>query len=480
MPRVKTVLYYVGLTIAFVGIAQMLTSIIGYIHQERTASYILFSGILMTSLGLLPKFIFGEVPGLTERDAILIVAGTWICAPLAGAIPYIIYGGPFSPMNAYFESVSGFTTTGSTILADIEVLPKWLLFWRSETQWLGGIGIIGLMLAIFPIFGHFSHDLLKKEFTTLTGTVLPRAKDVARMLGFIYVGLTLALALALLILGIHWLEAITIGFTTISTGGFHFKNASIAHYDRVGVEMTITAFTFISGLNFAFMYGLLFPRLVRSGGWSTAKAYLIFIAVFTSITAVSLYGVNYNTWGESLRHGFFQIVTCSTTTGFASADSAQWSSGAQMAIIFVSIVGACAGSTAGGVKMDRLLLFMKQTNSRMKRILHPNAVIIIHQDGRIVSADMAYDAVLFIGIYLAIAGIATVLLSLIGLPLLESFTGTVATLGCVGPAFGSLGAVGNYGSVPIAAKIIFTALMLLGRIELFAFLIIFSRTFWRK
>jgi len=417
---------------------------------------------------------------MNERSAILTVAGAWLLAPLFGALPFVSYGGAFSPINAVFESVSGFTTTGSSILTDIEILPKWLLFWRALISWMGGIGIIGFMLALYPIFGRVSHELLKRESSNLAGNFMPRARDVARMLGSIYVALTVLLTIILIVISVPVFDAITTAFTTISTCGFSVRNASIAHYSSVAVEITIMFFMLVSAINFAYLYGLLFPQRVRKGGADTARYFIIFLVLFSGIAVYAIHGVNYSSWSEALRYGSFQVISCATTTGFATADSAIWASGAQLMIMLVSLVGGCVGSTAGGMKFDRLVLFYKAIVSKLKHMVHPQAVIISRHEGQPVSDGMVQDAVLFLSVYIATVGLATIILTVIGLPLMESFSGAVATMGGVGPGMGTVGSMGNYSSIPSGAKLVFIFTMLLGRMEIYAFVLLATRNFWRK
>jgi trk system potassium uptake protein TrkH len=473
--------YYIGFILAMVGIFMLISAMVGFLYHDESGSILLVTGFLIIGIGLFPMIFIPGKQNLTTREAIFIVAGSWLAVNFAGAIPFYLYGAPFTLANAIFESFSGFTTTGASILEKIEIIPKGLLFWRSMTHWIGGIGIIVFALSILPTMGHVSRSLFRQEYTGLASPPsFPRAKDIARVVVLVYVGLTILESLLLVLAGVNVFESVTTAFGTIATGGFSTRDNSIATYNSISVEVIIIVFMVVSGINFAFLYSLLFKRRAKLYGWETVRFYLMLLIVSTLIIVISVKGINYIGWGNAFRYSIFQVVSIGTSTGFATADSSIWTPSAKLILVFLALICATAGSTSGGIKVDRILLFTKLVKIRIKQVIHPNIVTAVRIEKQMLQLEFADKAMFFIVFYLFVVVSATLMITLTGVNMLEAFTGTVACMGNVGPGLGKVGSMGNYNSVPDIAKYILSAVMLIGRLEIFGLLLPLSPEFWRK
>jgi trk system potassium uptake protein TrkH len=479
--RLAITVRYIGSVVVMIGLFMIVSAGVGALYGDASTSLLLVSGILVASFGVFPIIFVPRAKGFSISEAIFVVSGAWVATSILGAIPFFLWGSPFSVVNALFESFSGFTTTGASILTDVEALPKGLVFWRSLTHWIGGTGIIVLALAVLPALGTVSHTLLKREYTSLGhAPSFPRAQDIARVIVMVYVGLTVAETISLVIARISLFDAVTTSFATIATGGFSPRNASIASYHSVAVEMIVLVFMIVSGINFAFLYGLLVAWRSKISGGEVARAYLVVLGVGIIIVSASIYRNVYPNWAEALRYGAFQAASVGTSTGFATADSAVWTPPAHLMLILFTLMCACAGSTSGGIKMDRVVLFVKLGVQRMKTLMHPQMVTMVRIEGRPIKPEMSEEAMLFIVFYLVIVAVSTLLVTITGAPLLESFTGTIACMGNVGPGLGKVGSTGNYNWLPDTAKYVLCAVMVVGRLEIFVLILPFTRDFWRR
>jgi trk system potassium uptake protein TrkH len=424
------------------------------------------------------------VPHITEinfREGMMTVVLGWLVTCIAGALPYIMYGHEFSLVNAWFESVSGYTTTGSTILHDIESLPKGLLFWRSSTHWIGGIGVVLFTILILPESSAERIVLLNTEISDLAKMNFQyRSKKVLTILAVVYVGLTFLETVALRFTGMSFFDSINQSFATIATGGFSTKNASIAGFNSPSVDIIIMIFMVLSGLHF----GLIFNTIIgKSPNIFKSKIVLAFIAVLfigVVITSLKLYfnGV-YNNLPDAFRYGAFQVISVGTTTGFANADSKNWPPLAQIVIIYFTIQCAMVGSTSGGMKFDRIYIFFKSINKQIKLLKHPRAIVNFKVDGKIVSPEMEMRVKTFIVFYLFIVLVVTVILAAMNLDLMTAFSASIATIGNVGPGFGDVSSMGNFSTIPDAGKFVLSINMLLGRLEIFSFITLFALDSWK-
>ena len=379
-----------------------------------------------------------------------------------------MWGGEFTLTNAIFESTAGYTTTGSTILTNIEMLPKGLLFWRSATHFIGGMGIILFVLLILPNAKAARASIYRSEVSGLSMLNFQmRMREIVRIIGIVYASLILVETIILWALGMTFFDAICHSFGTLATGGFSTKNTSIAFYNNIWIEITISFFMLLGGMHFGLIYATITGRKQNLFTSDVVKTYLAII--FIGILFISFKLVNdhvYN-WGEAFRHASFQVVSLVTTTGFATVDTSVWPMFTIVVLIYFSIQCAMIGSTTGGLKFDRVYLFFQTFLKQIKQTKHPNAVYVLKMDKTLISSDIELQSMVYIIVYLVILLISTLALSAMDIDLITSFSGSVATLGTIGPGFGkTIGSMGNFSTLPDAAKYIFSTNMLLGRLEI--------------
>jgi len=474
----QIILLYLGRIMIFMSSFLFFSFLISLFLNESSALPLLFTAIVSLIFGLFPIVFVDEKETINFQDGIIIVVLGWIITCIIGAIPYIIWGGEFDLANAVFESVSGFTTTGSTILKDVESLPKGLLFWRSTTHWIGGIGIILFVLLVLPEAQNSKLVLFNTEVSELSKSNFNfRAKTIVRILAVVYFSLTLAETLLLVFGGMSLFDAVNHSFATIATGGFSTKNLSVAYYDSVYIEVVIIIFMILSGIHF----GLLFTTFTLKGrnifSSSVARTYLIVMFVGILIVALKLYLSNFYGFWDSLRVAAFQVASVGTTTGFATADTANWPPFTQIVIMYFTIQCAMIGSTSGGLKFDRVFIFFKSVGKQIKMIKHPRAIISLRIDNTSISEQLELQVKVFIILYLFIIFLVTVILSFMDIDLMTSFSAAIATIGNVGPGFGEVSSMGNFSSLPDAAKYLLSINMLLGRLEIFNILAFFLMSY---
>lgn len=480
--RVSIILRYIGAVMICVSAFMAVSAGISYVNSVDSGFYpLLLSSLLTFTLGAFPLLFVPRATSISNKEGFTIVVGSWILASVVGMFPYLIWGGEFSLINAWFESVSGYTATGATILNDIEELPQGLLFYRTSSNWIGGVGVVMFALVILPSLGTSRMSLSNVELSSLAkDNYRYRTQIIVRILLIVYVGLTLTTTLALKLAGLRWFDALTHAMSACATAGFSTKNASIAFYDNVIVEMILAAAMFISSLHFGLIYATFLGKSNNIFRSEVVRTYVAIIVGATLIVTFSIFGAGiYPDLWESLRHAYFQVVSLITTTGYATADTNLWTPLAIVVLIFVSIVCACAGSTSGGMKVDRLLIFCKIMWARIRRQQHPNAVIRIRVDGVAQESDMLNSVVVFIVAYIALMLVATFTNTLFGQDLMTAFTSAVACIGNVGPGFGGVGSMGNFADIPAILKLQDSFLMLMGRLEIFGFIQLFFLKWWR-
>lgn len=418
-----------------------------------------------------------------KREGYLIVAMGWLFISIFSMLPYWISGTLPDISSSLFESVSGLTTTGASVINDIEAAPRGILFWRSLTQWIGGMGIIVLTVAIFPLLGIGGVELFVAEAPGPTsGKIHPRIKETAKRLWLIYVGLTGSLMIILLLCGMTFYDAVNHGLTTMATGGFSTKNASMAHFGPT-IQYVVIFFMFLAGTNYTVIYYSLnrnFKRVWRSDEF---KTYLFLVVGLALIVTTVIYQVSDLPLEQAFRDAIFQVISIITTTGFVSADYTAWTPALTLLFFTLLFVGACAGSTSGGIKIIRHLVFFKNSFLEFRRLLHPKAVIRIKIDQQLVAGRILTHILVFLLIYLMIFVLGSVVMAIIladfDQPLLTSIGAVATALGNVGPAIGELGPLDNFAVVPMTGKWFLVFLMLLGRLELFTILVLFTPYFWR-
>ena len=421
---------------------------------------------------------------LAKRDGYFIVTFAWIIISLFGSLPFIIGNTIPSFANAFFETMSGFTTTGSTIMDNIEAMPHATLFWRSLTQWLGGLGIIVLFLALIQSLGIEGRDLYVAETTGPTHSKITNTfSSTARSLWMIYVGLTLLEAILLYLGDMSIFDAICNSFTTMATGGFSTKQASIAYWSSPYIQYVITFFMFVAGVNFSLTYGLItqfdWKKFLKDNEF---KVYLGIVSIATLIISINLYKNNWQNGDieHIFRDAIFVVVTTITTTGFATADYMQWSPVIWCVIIIIMCIGACASSTAGGPKVIRISLLFKNSLAELERIIHPNAITTVKYNKKVVPADTISNIMGFFTLFILIIVISTLILVICGNDLMTSFSGVITSISNVGPGFGTIGPSETFSHMNDFSKIFLAFIMLIGRLEIFTVLVIFTKSFWKN
>lgn len=480
--RFNVILRYIGTVMLCVSAFMALSAGISFVNNVDTGFYpLLLSSLLTLLLGAFPMLFVRKAQSITNKEGFTIVVGSWVVSCVVGMFPYLIWGGEFSITNAWFESVSGFTATGATILNNIEALPQGLLFWRSATNWIGGVGVVMFALVILPSLGTNKMALSNVELSSLAkDNYRYRTQFIVRILLFVYVGLTIITTLLLKVAGMRWFDALNHAMAACATGGFSTKNASIGFYDSWVIELILMCAMFLSSIHFGLIYATLLRKANNIFRSEVVRTYVAIIFGVSICVAVSLFAADvYPTLWESLRKSAFQVVSLITTTGFATADTNLWTPFAIVLLISVSIVCACAGSTSGGLKVDRLLLFGKQLVARIKRQQHPNAIIRIRVDGVVQESEQLNGVVVFVVTYMVLILVATVINTMFSQDLMTSFTSAVSCMGNVGPGFGAVGSLDNYAQMPMILKVQASLLMLMGRLEIFGFIQLFFLKWWR-
>ncbi len=477
-----------------------LLRIAGVVIAITSFSFILpvITAVVAGETGMLPAFVTPMVLGALSSSAILFstrrnktektgnlgiraaflsVAVSWLVISLFGAIPLYISGVATSLIDAVFESISGFTTTGATVISGLDSLPKSMNLWRCQTHWLGGMGIIALTVAILPILGVGGFQLIKAETTgPEKGKVTPKIANTAKVLWTIYMSLTLSAVLAFRYAGMSWFDAVCHAFSTMGTGGISTHDAGIAYFNSPSIEWICIGFMFLSSMNFFTFFYLLTGRFREVLHRSETRAFLLIVALVTTL----IYFGNTAVKGGTFRDSLFYTVSIISTTGFVSDDYTKWAPLAQMALFFLFLIGGCAGSTAGGVKVVRWVILAKACYGEILRQLHPHGVFTLRIDGKPARNEIVGVVAAFVFLYFFIVFITSILGAVAGFDPWTSVSAAFATIGNIGPAFGSLGPMENFASVAPWLKCWYALVMLAGRLELYTIAIFFTRAFWVK
>lgn len=434
---------------------------------------VLLAGSLLT----LPK---PKKRTIYAREGFAIVSLSWILMSFFGALPFVFSGAIPSFVDAFFETVSGFTTTGASILNSIESLPKSILFWRSFTHWIGGMGVIVFVLAILPQKDMQSMHILRAEVPGPTvGKLVSKTTVTARILYIIYGVLTVAEIIALLCCEMPLYDSVTTAFATAGTGGFSVKNASIAAYNNLGAEVVISLFMLLFGINFNLFYLLLIKQFKRVFKSEELWTYLAVIGVSVLLITFNIYPM-VETLGTALRQAGFQVISIITTTGFVTADFGQWPAMSQMVLVVLMFLGACAGSTGGGLKVGRMIILVKAAFRELRRAINPNRVKAIKLDGAVIEKDVVITTSTYFVIYMFIIGISALILTIDNFDFTTTVTAVVTCINNVGPGLAAVGPVENFADFSNFSKLVLSANMLIGRLEIFPIIILFMRSTWKK
>lgn len=480
--RGRYVLHLVGAILVCVSLT-MLAALGVSFHYDDAGLAPLFKAVVVSlACGAGMYFLWRERAGqaMNHREGMAVVALGWAAAGVAGALPFWFADMLPTFSDCVFESVSGFTTTGASVLTNIEAAPRGLLFWRSLTHWLGGMGIIVLSLAILPFLGVGGMQLYKAEVPGPAPDKLkPRIKDTAMLLWKVYLLFTVIQTVLLLFGGMDLFDALCHTFGTMATGGFSTRNVSVGHYDSVYIDVVITVFMLLAGMNFSLHYHLLRGRpgnMWRDGEW---RFFMAVFGAFTLVSTLALWGKNYDSFWVSLRHGSFQVASILTTTGFATQDYELWPSLPQNLLLLCMFLGGCAGSTGGGMKCMRILLLLKHTFLEIRRLIHPRAVMRVKLGGKNVPPDVIGSITGFFLLYLGLFIVSSFALAAMGVDVVSSFAAVTACIGNIGPGIGSVGPTDNYAHIPLLGKWVLTLCMLLGRLEIYTIIVLFVPEYWR-
>lgn len=464
----------------------VLSLCIGLLYQEYDISAFLYTSLIAAAIGLTLRFMGRKAENrMSRRDGYIVVASAWTVFSIIGMLPYMLSGFIPNLADAFFETMSGFTATGATILDNIEDGGHGLLFWRSMTQWVGGLGIVFFTIAILPIFGLGEVKLFAAEATGPTHDKLhPRISTTAQRIWTVYSGLTLLCTALLMLGGMDWYDAICHSLTCTATGGFSNYQDSIAHFHSAYIEYVIIIFMFICSINFTLIYQCFFQgHLTRFWKDTELKWFTIIVGGAAVLCGFTLYSPIYDvelSLEESFRQSLFQVVSVVSTTGYATADYNLWPHVTWSVLCLLMFMGGCAGSTVGGFKAIRIVMLSKLSYNEFKHILHPNSVMPVRINDHVIDSGMRSTLIAFFYIYIITVIIGTILFNFMGLAFSESIGVSLSCVSNVGPAFGEFGPAFSWSHLPDAGKFLASFLMLIGRLEIFSVLLLFTPQFWRN
>ena len=442
---------------------------------------LLISFFITLIVGAFPFIFVKKVPSLSLKDGFVTIVLAWFLSFIFGMLPYVMWGGEFTLVNAWFESVSGYTTTGSTILNDVEALPKSLLFWRSSTHYIGGLGVVVFLLLVMPDASPYRLKLANMELSSLSKDGYRyKSTKVVWIITMVYIGLTLTSFLSLWAAGMSPFDAVNHAFSLAATGGFSTRNMSIAYFNSDLIDFVCIVFMAVSALHFGLIYAVFASRSFKPLNTTVVKYYFASIVFLSLMTAISLVtDGGYDSWGKAVMDSFFNVVSYMSTTGFANCDNSTWPWIACVVLIFVSFHCGCSGSTTGGIKIDRLLISFKAIANEVKRRLHPTSFSHVKMSGHHLADNTVSAVMLYIVLYVFVIFVSIVAVMLCGTDPADAVSGVIASVGNVGPGIGELGSLDNYSAQLTMAKVIYSFDMFLGRLEIFPILIVISLLFKR-
>lgn len=479
--RLYVILRYAGMVMLYVAALMLAAAVISLLSGGDSSLWpLVLSALLTALLAVFPMLFVPKTDQINSKEGFCIVVGAWVLSCIVGMFPYLIWGGEFSVINAWFESVSGFTTTGASILQNIEGLPQGLLFWRTATGWMGGIGVVMFALVILPSLGKTKMMLSNVELSSLAkDNYRYRTQQIVRILLSVYIILTVVSTLSFKIAGMRWFDALCHGMSASATCGFSTKNASLAAFDSPLINVVMILTIWISGIHYGVIFSSFTGKYNNIFRSEVTRLYFFITVIGSLLIAANLYLSHiYDSPAASLMHGTFHFVSLLTTAGFATADTNLWPAFSIMLLVFASIICACAGSTSGGVKIDRLLICFKMVKARIRGQQHPGLVSRIKIDGVSQSSELLGTVTLFVVVYFVLVFFGAAVNTLFGMDLQSGVTASIACISNVGPAFGSVGSLDSYAELPAILKTQATLLMLLGRLEIFGFIQLLFVRWW--
>lgn len=480
--NVSVVARNIGIALLFNAVFMFLSAVVSVLYDFDSAfSPLLLSGVITFTTGLFPLIFVRKHEEIHIKEGFTIIVLSWILSCLFGMLPYVLWGGEFSVINAWFESVSGYTTTGGTILQDVEALPKSLIFWRSSTHFIGGIGVVIFMLLILPMVSTFKMRLSKMEMTSLSKENYRfRTKEAIKVIASVYIALNIFATVGYMLAGMGIFDSVNHAFSVAATGGFSTRNASIGAYNSFSIELVSVVFMLLGGMHFGLLYGFFFERSAKLFRSPITKMYLATVGIATVVVAIDLlaHRAGGGFW-QAIWDSLFNVASFISTTGFATVDTSFWPSLSILVLIFLSIQCACSGSTSGGLKTDRVYIFWKSFIVQLRKQMHPSAVVPVRVGPAVVDNSMVSAVNLYIIVYFLFMFVGAALLSAMGVDYMDAFTASISNLGNVGPGFGNVGSLDNFSQIPVMGKFILALQMLFGRLEIYSLVIMFSIWKWR-
>ena len=480
--QISFILNILGFLYVFLALTMVLPLSVSFFYGDGCSTAFLYAMLVTTVSGAILYWAFpAQKKELSHRDGFAIVTLGWATIALFGSLPFLFSGSITSFTNAYFETMSGFTTTGATICQSIEQLPQSILFWRSFIQWLGGMGIILFSIAILPLLGVGGMELYKAEVPGPTpDKIKPRIAETARTLWKVYLLISLVQVVLLLAGGMNLFDALCHTFTTLATGGFSTKNISIEYYNSPYFETVFTVFMLLAGINFSLHYRLLLGNL--KGFWKNSELHF-FLSVFLVATLMITINLRLTIFPDlfsSLRHASFQTASILTTTGYSSHNFGVWPALSQFLLLLLMFVGGCTGSTGGGIKCFRIMLLFKQGYRELYRMIHPHAVIPVKLAGKSVPPKIIEGVWGFFFLYILLFALSSLIMTLLGIDLISAISSVAACIGNIGPGLGTVGPAENYNHLPALGKWLLSLCMLVGRLEIYTVIVLFIPEFWKK
>lgn len=477
----KVVLNIIGHVLKYELMLLIIPFLIALYYGDGDAKAFAITIAIMAPVAFLLARIKAKKNDIYAKEGFLTVGLSWLAISIVGAIPFVLSGAIPAFIDAFFETVSGFTTTGASILTEIESLPRGILFWRSFTHWIGGMGFLIFILALIPSLGSNTIHLLKAESPGPNpGKIVPKIKETAKILYIIYFVLTVIQTILLMFAGLSLYDAAIHALGTAGTGGFSNMNTSVAAFNNPAVEWIITVFMLLFGVNFALYFQIVRGNIKSVFKSEELKYYLLMVFVSITFITINILGFNGGSIGDSIRQSSFQVASIITTTGYATVDFNLWPTLSKMILVMIMFAGAMAGSTGGGIKTIRIVIMFKAIRREINKILHPKRIKSVKIDGKVVEEETISGVFLFIGAYIVISLIAILIVSLDGFDMITTSTSVIATMSNIGPGFELVGATGNFSAFSPVSKIVLSFCMLAGRLEIYPMLIIFSSSIWKK
>lgn len=481
--NIKAISVNVGKALLVSALFMALSIIVSLIYgRDSGFGPLMISFIITLIVGSFPFIFVRKVPMLSLKDGYVTIILAWVLSFIFGMLPYVLWGGEFTLINAWFESVSGYTTTGSTILNDVEALPKSMIFWRSSTHYIGGLGVVVFLLLVMPEASPYRLRLTNMELSVLSKDGYKyKSSKVVWIITMVYLGLTVTSCVALWLAGMPFFDAVNHAFSLAATGGFSSRNLSIASFDSQLIDIVAMVFMAVSAIHFGLLYAVVATRSFKPLNNSIIKYYFGSILAMSVVIAFSLIkDGGYEAWGDAFLDASFNVVSYMSTTGFANCDNANWPWLAAVVLMFISFHCGCSGSTTGGIKVDRLLISFKSLWVEVKRRIHPSSITQVRLDGHLLPDTVTGSVMMYIVVYVLVIFVSILAVMLCGSEASEAVSGVIASVGSVGPGVGELGGFDNYASQLPAVKFIYTFDMFLGRLEIYPVLVVISMIFKRN